>query len=130
MEATLLARLAPFCAKDDDRAPVRRAIWKPTPKIFGVTHLAAVQAKFCFLLLDKFFSSLLCLLVTVILKVLNWGVYRSHEIFVMMKPGFLSNLNSCIPFKAWFHGWRIYNRSFTGKNILLDHKVESCHMRP
>ena len=41
----------------------------------------AVQAKFC-------------LLVTVILKVLNWGVYRSHEIFVMMKPGFLSNLNT------------------------------------
>ena len=37
MEATLLVRLAPFCAKDDDRAPVRRAIWKPTPKIFGVT---------------------------------------------------------------------------------------------
>ena len=54
----------------------------------------AVQAKFCFLLLDKFFSSLFCLLVTVILKVLNWGVYRSHEIFVMMKPGFLSNLNT------------------------------------
>ena len=68
----------------------------------------------------------LCLLVTVILKVLNWGVYRSHEIFVMMKPGFLSNLNSCIPFKAWLHGWWIYNRSFTGKNILLDHKVEGC----
>ena len=65
------------------------------------------QAKFYFLLLDKFFSSLLCLLVTVILKVLNWGVYRGHEIFVMMTPGFLSNLNSCIPFKAWLHGWWI-----------------------
>ena len=69
---------------------------------------------------------LLCLLVTVILKVLNWGIYRSHEIFVMMKPGFLSNLNSCIPFKAWLHGWWIYNRSFIGKNILLGHKVEGC----
>ena len=67
----------------------------------------ALQAKFYFILLDKFFSSLLCLLVTVILKVLNWGVYRGHEIFVMMKPGFLSNLNSCIPFKAWLHGWWI-----------------------
>ena len=65
------------------------------------------QAKFYFLLLDKFFSSLLCLLVTVILKVLNWGVYRGHEIFVMMTPGFLSNLNSCIPCKAWLHGWWI-----------------------
>ena len=73
-----------------------------------------------------FFQILLCLLVTVILKVLNWGIYRSHEIFVMMKPGFLSNLNSCIPFKAWLHGWWIYNRSFTGKNILLDDKVEGC----
>ena len=39
METTLLVRLAPFCAKDDDRAPVRRAIWKPTPKIFGVTYI-------------------------------------------------------------------------------------------
>ena len=47
------------------------------------------------------------LLVKVILKVLNWGVYRSHEIFVVMKPGFISNLNSCIPFKAWLHGWWI-----------------------
>ena len=65
------------------------------------------QAKFYLLLLDKFFSSLLCLLVMVILKVLNWGVYRGHEIFVMMTPGFLSNLNSCIPFKAWLHGWWI-----------------------
>ena len=61
----------------------------------------AVQAKFYFLLLDKFFKSLLCLLVTVMPKVLNWGVYRGHEIFVMMMPGFLSNLNSCIFFKAW-----------------------------
>ena len=68
----------------------------------------AVQAKFYFLLLDKFFSSLLCLLVNkVILKVLNWGVYRGHEIFVMMKLGFLSNCNSCIPFKAWLPGWWI-----------------------
>ena len=65
------------------------------------------QAKFYFLLLDNFFSSLLCLLVAVILKVLIWGVYRGHEIFVIMTPGFLSNLNSCIPCKAWLHGWWI-----------------------
>ena len=51
------------------------------------------QAKFYFLLLDSFFKSILCLFVMVILKVLNWGVYIGHEIFVMMKPGFLSNLN-------------------------------------
>ena len=55
----------------------------------------------------------------VILIVLNWGVYRGHEIFVMMMPGFLSYLNSCIFFKAWLD----YNRSFTGKNILLDHII-------
>ena len=48
-----------------------------------------------------------CTFVTVILKVLNWGVYTGHEIFVMMTPGFLSNLNSCIPCKAWLHGWWI-----------------------
>ena len=36
MEASLLVRLTPICAKDDDSAPVRQAIWKPTPKIFGV----------------------------------------------------------------------------------------------
>ena len=35
------------------------------------------------------------------------GVCRGHEIFVMMKPRFLSNLNSCIPFKAWLRGWWI-----------------------
>ena len=39
MEATFMFRLTPLCAKDDDRAPVRRAIWKPTPKIFGVTYI-------------------------------------------------------------------------------------------
>ena len=38
MEATLLVRLTPLCAKDDDRAPVRQAIWKKVmPKIFGIT---------------------------------------------------------------------------------------------
>ena len=39
MEASFMFRLTPLCAKDDDRAPVRRAIWKPTPKIFGVTYI-------------------------------------------------------------------------------------------
>ena len=57
---------------------------------------------------------------------MNWGVYRGHEIFVMMMSGFLSNLNSCIFFKALV-AWLVdYNRLFTGKNILLGHKVESC----
>ena len=102
----------------------------PCDTWFCQIHYAyiAVQAKFYFLLLDNFFKSLLCLLVTVILKVLNWGVYRGHEIFVMMMSGFLSNLNSCIFCKAWLHGWwiTIHCRSFTGKNILLGHKVESC----
>ena len=67
----------------------------------------AVQTKFYFILLDIMLE-VFCLLVTVILKVLNWGVYRGHEMFVMMKPGFLSNLNSCVPFKVgWLHGWWI-----------------------
>ena len=39
MKATLLVRLTPLCAKDDDRAPVRRANWKPMPKVFGVTFI-------------------------------------------------------------------------------------------
>ena len=39
MEATFMFRLTPLCAKDDERAPVRRAIWKPTLKIFGVTYI-------------------------------------------------------------------------------------------
>ena len=29
-------RLTPLSAKDDDHAPVRRAIWKPTPKIISL----------------------------------------------------------------------------------------------
>ena len=45
MEATFMLRLTPLCAKDDDRAPVRRAIWKPTPKIFGVTYIKCSLAQ-------------------------------------------------------------------------------------
>ena len=41
-----------------------------------------------------------------ILKVLNWGVYIGHEIFVMMKPGFL-NKKIAAYLKAWLSGWWI-----------------------
>ena len=65
-----------------------------------ITAYIAVQAEFYFLLLDNFFfKPIMLVIIKVILKALNWGVYivyRGHEIFLMMKPGFLSNLNSCI----------------------------------
>ena len=39
MGAMLLVCLMPLCAKDDDRAPVQCAIWKPTPMIFGMADV-------------------------------------------------------------------------------------------
>ena len=57
MEATFMFRLTPLCAKDDDRAPVRRAIWKPTPKIFSSIGNGGSSAEiFCNDFAPDFFS--------------------------------------------------------------------------
>ena len=108
MAATRLVRLTPLCAKGGDRAPGRRAIWKPTPTIFGLTYIKSSLA------------SLLSLRLR----------FRLHSVLKRLLPN-ISNFNSLAASPAWKTEFALtFNCQslwLTGKRKLVRHRSFSKH---